>query len=146
MAFVIGSVCFFSEDLTLQADWLFLIGSILFAVRPSVAVIREVHLARPASPSPSPMGNGRGPGPAETPSGRAALGSRSAHCQDLNPPAEGDARHLTGSGPPPAPQDAMICGDITLRWALLHCMMRNVSGWQDRASSSSRCCFIPCAA
>jgi hypothetical protein len=46
VAFVIGSVCFFSEDLTLQADWLFLIGSILFAVRPTVAVIREVHLAR----------------------------------------------------------------------------------------------------
>jgi hypothetical protein len=46
VAFVVGSVCFFSEDLTVQADWLFLIGSILFAVRPTVAVIREAHLAR----------------------------------------------------------------------------------------------------
>jgi hypothetical protein len=46
VAFVIGSVFFFSEDLTLQADWLFLVGSILFAVRPTVAVLRETHLAR----------------------------------------------------------------------------------------------------
>jgi hypothetical protein len=55
VAFVIGSVFFFSEDLTVAADWLFLAGSILFAVRPTVAVLREAHLAR----IPVPGADGR---------------------------------------------------------------------------------------
>lgn len=46
VAFVVGSVFFFSESMTLAADWLFLGGSILFAVRPTVSVLREAHLAR----------------------------------------------------------------------------------------------------
>ena len=46
VAFVVGSVFFFSESRTSAADWLFLAGSILFAVRPTVAVLREAHLAR----------------------------------------------------------------------------------------------------
>ncbi|MFR9801041.1 YrhK family protein [Pseudonocardia sp. RS010] len=46
VAFVVGSVCFFSESLMLLATWFFLVGSILFAVRPTVSVLREAHLAR----------------------------------------------------------------------------------------------------
>lgn len=54
VAFVIGSVFFFSESLSVAADWLFLGGSILFAVRPTVAVARELHLSR----IPVPLGHG----------------------------------------------------------------------------------------
>ncbi|MFF8947071.1 YrhK family protein [Streptomyces sp. NPDC014864] len=46
VAFVIGSAFFFSDSMALPADWLFLVGSMLFAVRPTVSVLRESHLAR----------------------------------------------------------------------------------------------------
>ncbi len=46
VAFVIGSAFFFSDALTPAADWLFLVGSVLFAARPTVRVLRENHLAR----------------------------------------------------------------------------------------------------
>ena len=44
--FVVGSVCFFYESLTLLADWLFLIGSVLFAIKPTIDMVRSTHLAR----------------------------------------------------------------------------------------------------
>ena len=44
--FIVGSVFFFYESLTYAGTWLFVIGSILFAVRPSVRLILELHLAR----------------------------------------------------------------------------------------------------
>jgi hypothetical protein len=44
--FVIGSIFFFSESTTTAADWLFLIGSILFAVKPTIDMVRSVHLRR----------------------------------------------------------------------------------------------------
>src|SRR5437764_11577086 len=46
MCFVVGSVCFFFESTTLVATWFFLIGSILFAVKPTIDMVRSVHLRR----------------------------------------------------------------------------------------------------
>lgn len=45
-AFVVGSVLFFFPARQESATWAFLIGSILFAARPTVRVLREFHLAR----------------------------------------------------------------------------------------------------
>ena len=46
--FVLGSVFFFHST-TKAADWLFLIGSILFAVKPTIDVVRSVHLKKTPS-------------------------------------------------------------------------------------------------
>jgi len=46
VCFVIGSVFFFSTATTVAADWLFLIGSILFAAKPTIDVVRSAHLRR----------------------------------------------------------------------------------------------------
>jgi hypothetical protein len=51
--FVIGSILFFSESTTLAATWFFLVGSVLFAVKPSIDMVRAVHLRR------LPSGDGR---------------------------------------------------------------------------------------
>jgi len=45
---VLGSVFFFHST-TKAADWLFLIGSILFAVKPTIDVVRSVHLKKTPS-------------------------------------------------------------------------------------------------
>jgi hypothetical protein len=44
--FVVGSVLFFWEKTTVAATWLFLVGSILFAVKPTIDLVRSVHLRR----------------------------------------------------------------------------------------------------
>jgi len=44
--FVIGSIMFFLEAWVGVGTWLFLIGSILFACKPTLRLVREVHLAR----------------------------------------------------------------------------------------------------
>ena len=44
--FLVGSVFFFFTTTTLAADWLFLIGSILFAAKPTIDVVRSAHLKR----------------------------------------------------------------------------------------------------
>lgn len=44
--FVVGSICFFFVNLTTEADWLFLIGSVLFAIKPTIDVVRSIHLKR----------------------------------------------------------------------------------------------------
>nr|WP_282452345.1 YrhK family protein [Corynebacterium meridianum] len=44
--FVIGSILFFRESTTTIATWMFLIGSILFGVRPCISLAREWHLLR----------------------------------------------------------------------------------------------------
>ncbi|WP_346907270.1 YrhK family protein [uncultured Roseibium sp.] len=44
--FIVGSIFFFYESLIYLGTWLFLIGSILFAVRPSIRLLLELHLAR----------------------------------------------------------------------------------------------------
>ena len=46
IAFVVGSALFFSDKTQIAATWLFLIGSIFFAVRPLVHVARDFHMAR----------------------------------------------------------------------------------------------------
>jgi len=42
--FVLGSVFFFFHSTTKAADWLFLIGSILFAVKPTIDVTTQLLL------------------------------------------------------------------------------------------------------
>ena len=43
LLFVVGSILFFSEDTTYTGTWLFLIGSVFFALKPSIRLIREWH-------------------------------------------------------------------------------------------------------
>ncbi|MES0882199.1 YrhK family protein [Roseibium sp. SCP14] len=43
--FVVGSIFFFYPNLVFAGTWLFLIGSILFAVRPSIRLLLELRLA-----------------------------------------------------------------------------------------------------
>ncbi len=43
LLFVVGSALFFNESTTTLATWLFLIGSICFALRPTIHLAREVH-------------------------------------------------------------------------------------------------------
>lgn len=44
--FIIGSVLFFGEATQTAGTWLFLIGSICFAIRPALHVVRDVHMRR----------------------------------------------------------------------------------------------------
>jgi uncharacterized membrane protein YgdD (TMEM256/DUF423 family) len=44
--FVVGSVMFFSEEWQTAGTWCFLIGSICFAAKPTLRLVREVHYAR----------------------------------------------------------------------------------------------------
>nr|WP_321442065.1 YrhK family protein [uncultured Hyphomonas sp.] len=44
--FIIGSVLFFKTSTVTAGTWLFLIGSVFFAVRPVVHVVRDVHMKR----------------------------------------------------------------------------------------------------
>ena len=44
LCFILGSVFFFSDALMTPATWLFLIGSVLFAVKPTLRLIRELKL------------------------------------------------------------------------------------------------------
>ena len=44
ICFIIGSAFFFYESLMIPGTWLFLIGSILFAVKPSLRLVREIKL------------------------------------------------------------------------------------------------------
>jgi hypothetical protein len=44
--FIVGSVLFLFPSRQENATWAFLFGSILFAARPTVRVLREFHLAR----------------------------------------------------------------------------------------------------
>ena len=46
VCFVIGSAFFFFVSTTSAADWLFLVGSILFALKPTIDVTRAAHLRR----------------------------------------------------------------------------------------------------
>ena len=46
IAFIIGSALFFSETTKTVATWLFLVGSVFFAVRPMIHLARDFHLSR----------------------------------------------------------------------------------------------------
>lgn len=41
--FVVGSVMFFSESTVYTATWMFLIGSVFFAIQPTIRLIHELH-------------------------------------------------------------------------------------------------------
>ncbi|WP_121632780.1 YrhK family protein [Tropicibacter alexandrii] len=45
ISFLIGSVLFFWKAYETPAIWLFVIGSVLFATKPTLRLIREVRLA-----------------------------------------------------------------------------------------------------
>ncbi len=44
--FVVGSILFFKESTTYAGTWLFLIGSIMFGLRPMIKLMREIKLVR----------------------------------------------------------------------------------------------------
>lgn len=44
VCFVVGSVLFFYERYQSAATWLFLVGSILFAAKPTIRLVRELRL------------------------------------------------------------------------------------------------------
>jgi YrhK-like protein len=44
VCFVLGSAFFFFAGVATEADWLFLVGSILFALKPTIDVVRSAHL------------------------------------------------------------------------------------------------------
>lgn len=44
--FIIGSVMFFSEKWTYFGTWLFLIGSVMFGLRPTIKLTRELKYLR----------------------------------------------------------------------------------------------------
>lgn len=46
LAFIIGSLLFFYPDMVYTGTWLFLIGSIFFAIRPTIRLLLELHLSR----------------------------------------------------------------------------------------------------
>lgn len=46
ICFVIGSILFFYQDLQEAGTWLFLIGSILFAAKPTLRLTREIKLLK----------------------------------------------------------------------------------------------------
>jgi hypothetical protein len=63
VCFVVGSAFFFFVKLATEADWLFLVGSVLFALKPTIDVVRSAHLNRlpgqahgPAHHAPSGAG------------------------------------------------------------------------------------------
>lgn len=43
ICFVVGSVLFFSPASQTAATWFFLVGSILFAAKPTLRLVRELH-------------------------------------------------------------------------------------------------------
>lgn len=55
MGFVIGSACFFFTATETVALWMFLVGSLLFGVKPTIDVIRSAHLRRLPGQADSPL-------------------------------------------------------------------------------------------
>lgn len=48
LLFVVGSVMFFSDGWQTFGTWLFLVGSICFAAKPTLRLVREIRLYRMA--------------------------------------------------------------------------------------------------
>jgi len=46
VSFVVGSILFFYNDLQTAGTWFFLFGSTLFALKPTLRLMREVRLYR----------------------------------------------------------------------------------------------------
>lgn len=62
VAFIVGSILFFYPALVYAGTWLFVIGSVLFAVRPTIRLALELHIAR--LPRLAPLASEAGPGSA----------------------------------------------------------------------------------
>lgn len=45
-SFVVGSALFFFEPAQTAATWLFVLGSVLFAAKPTIRLVREIKLFR----------------------------------------------------------------------------------------------------
>lgn len=45
MCFLVGSVLFFYPDYQTPAIWLFVVGSVFFALKPTLRLVRELKLA-----------------------------------------------------------------------------------------------------
>lgn len=43
LLFLVGSAMFFSEHLRVPATWCFLVGSVAFALKPTLRLAREIH-------------------------------------------------------------------------------------------------------
>lgn len=46
VAFVVGSILFFDSELQTAGTWFFLIGSLLFAAKPTLRLVREISYIR----------------------------------------------------------------------------------------------------
>ena len=46
LLFVVGSIMFFSQDWQTVGTWFFLIGSVCFALKPTLRIIRELRYVR----------------------------------------------------------------------------------------------------
>jgi uncharacterized membrane protein YgdD (TMEM256/DUF423 family) len=46
LAFLVGSILFFSPSTQYSATWLFVIGSLFFAAKPTLRLTREIRLYR----------------------------------------------------------------------------------------------------
>lgn len=46
LLFIIGSAMFFSEAWMEAGTWMFLIGSVFFAAKPTIRLVRELHYLR----------------------------------------------------------------------------------------------------
>ncbi|MCO6185848.1 YrhK family protein [Rhizobium sp. L1K21] len=44
--FIIGSIMFFFSDWQFAGTWCFLVGSVFFACKPTLRIVREIHLMR----------------------------------------------------------------------------------------------------
>ncbi len=44
--FVVGSWLFFKESTVYEATWMFLVGSVFFAIQPSIRLVHELHRRR----------------------------------------------------------------------------------------------------
>jgi hypothetical protein len=44
LCFIVGSIFFFYKSLMTAGTWLFLVGSLCFALRPTIRLCREIHL------------------------------------------------------------------------------------------------------
>jgi len=45
LLFLVGSVFFFYDRLVFAGTWMFVIGSVFFIIRPTIRLVRELHLA-----------------------------------------------------------------------------------------------------
>jgi hypothetical protein len=44
--FIVGSICFFGEQTRIPGTWCFLVGSVCFALKPTLRLARELRFAK----------------------------------------------------------------------------------------------------